>query len=121
MCRWCATQGHGTKWALRPRAVLGHGRGGAIRESGGAGPGLEGQARDSLTSAPSTLYMVFSPLSPDPLGLSLLAFSPRTPNWITMSASRPYTRVKVSGVTLLQTAKARAKASSITSCGKSSE
>lgn len=58
---------------------------------------------------------------PDPLGFSLLAFSPLTPNWMTMSASRPYTRVKVSGVTALQTAKARAKASSITSRGKSSE
>lgn len=85
-------------------------------------PGLGARARENRSGAPSALR---GPPSLVPaqtrLAFPRLAFSPLTPNWITMSASRPYTRVNVSGVTALQTAKARAKASSITSRGKSSE
>lgn len=83
---------------------------GAATGDCGAGTGANGSAVPSIPSA----------IVP-PMARPAREFSPATPNWITISASGPYTRVKVSGVTSLHTAKARAKESSITSRGKSSE
>lgn len=93
------------------------------RHKGERPPGLLEQARESRSRAPSHLSLILPTLSPSQIlpVFPFFAFSPLTPNWMTMSASRPYTRVKVSGVTALQSAKARAKASSTTSRGRSSE
>lgn len=93
------------------------------RHKGDRPPGLQRQAREIQVLGPPRLSLILPPLSPSQiLPISpLFAFSPLTPNWMTMSASGPYTRVKVSGVTALQSAKARAKASSITARGRSSE
>lgn len=72
--------------------------------------------RADRSAVPSTLSVVVPPIA-----CPAREFSPATPNWMTMSASGPYTRVKVRGATSPHTAKARAKASSIMSRGKSSE